>query len=237
MRLSKIGKFAESELGTVNTWNDWTLFGEPEVEHAPQMPTVEQIEAMQKQAYDEAFAQGKQQGFEEGRQQGYEAGRAEGHQDGYKVGYEEAQSLMQQKASEWQELLAALEQPFKQLDQEVEQALVDLVIAVSRQVVRREIKLEPGQIVAVLREAINALPLSDQKITITLHPEDAELVRSALKVDDSLPSWRMVEDPLLTRGGCRVATEYSSVDATLENRLTAVITQMLGGERQQDDAA
>lgn len=231
-------RFSDAELESANTWTEWAHLGEQEVSsETVLMPTVEQIEAMQKQAFDEAFEQGKQQGYEEGQKLGYEAGLVKGQEEGYQKGSAEAQQMMQSKAAEWQQLLEALAEPFKQLDANVEQALVDLVIAISRQVVRREIKMEPGQIVAVLREAINALPLSSQKITITLHPEDADLVRTALGVDDSLPSWRMLEDPLLTRGGCRVETEMSSVDATLENRLTAVITQMLGGERQQDEAS
>jgi flagellar assembly protein FliH len=44
----------------------------------------------------------------------------------------------------------------------------------------------------------------------------------------------MVEDPLITRGGCKVDTEVSYIDATVENRLAAVIATLFGGEREQD---
>jgi flagellar assembly protein FliH len=77
------------------------------------------------------------------------------------------------------------------------------------------------------------LPLASQKISLKLHPEDAELVRSAL-VLEMTPSWSLVEDPLITRGGCKVDTEVSHVDATVEHRLAAVITSILGGERERD---
>ena len=88
----------------------------------------------------------------------------------------------------------------------------------------------------MIREAIKVLPLASQKITLALHPEDAELVRSALKLDDSLPAWRLVENPLISRGGCKVETETSSIDATLENRIAAVVANVWGDERRKDDA-
>ncbi|RMG30702.1 MAG: flagellar assembly protein FliH, partial [Gammaproteobacteria bacterium] len=46
--------------------------------------------------------------------------------------------------------------------------------------------------------------------------------------------WKLVEDPTLSRGGCRVETESSRIDATVEQRLHAVLARFLGGERQGD---
>jgi flagellar assembly protein FliH len=36
------------------------------------------------------------------------------------------------------------------------------------------------------------------------------------------------------RGDCRVVTENSRVDATIENRLAAIMANTLGGEREED---
>jgi flagellar assembly protein FliH len=187
--------------------------------------TVDEIEAMQKQAYDEAFAQGKMHGF----QQGFD--------EGSKKGYEDNLHLLQNQAAILVSLLESLSEPFKRLDEEVEKELVKLVIGIATQIIRREIKLDPGQIVAVVRETLNVLPLSSQKISLKLHPEDAELMRSALALDEVSPSWSIVEEPLITRGGCEVDTEISHVDATVERRLAAVIANLLGGEREHDSAA
>jgi flagellar assembly protein FliH len=184
--------------------------------------TVDEIEAMQNQAYDEAFAQGKIQGF----QQGFD--------EGSKKGYEDNVHLLQGQAATLVSLLESLSEPFKLLDQEVENELVKLSIGIAAQIIRREIKLNPGEIIAVVREVINVLPLAAQKITLKLHPEDADLVRSVLVLDDMSPSWGLVEDPLITRGGCKVDTDVSHVDATVEHRLAAVIATLLGGEREHD---
>jgi flagellar assembly protein FliH len=198
----------------------------PEVEELENEPTpiltVDEIEAMQKQAYDEAFAQGETQGFQQG------------FVDGSKKGYEDNVHLLQSQAAMLVRLMESLSEPFKSLDQEVENELVKLAIGIAAQIIRREIKLNPGEIVAVAREAINVLPLAAQKITLRLHPEDADLVRSVLVLDEMSASWSLVEDLLITRGGCKVDTEVSHVDATIEHRLAAVIATLMGGERERD---
>ena len=241
MSSSKISKFSPAELEALNTWTDLENFGAArsenvDIEQATQVLTVEEIEAMQKQAYDEAFEQGRQQGFEQGLKQGFEQGQKEGFDAGHTKGYEESQHLLQKQVAELNGLLEALSEPFKKLDDEVENELVKLVIAIASQIIRREIKLDPGQIVGVIREAVNVLPLASQQVILNLHPEDAELVRSVLKLDENPPPWTLQENPLITRGGCMVETEVSSVDASLEKRLSAVIATLLGGERQLDQA-
>jgi flagellar assembly protein FliH len=50
-------------------------------------------------------------------------------------------------------------------------------------------------------------------------------------VADHEQSWQIVEDPAMTRGGCRVRSEQSRVDASVEARLNAVIANVLGDER------
>lgn len=240
MSSSRSPKFTAAELEALNAWTKLEQFGTArsenvEVSQATQTLTVDEIDAIQKQAYAEAFEEGQKQGFEQGHKEGFEKGQEEGHAAGHKKGYEEGQHLLQKQAADLTRLLEALNEPIKQLDQEIENELVQLALAVASQIIRREIKLHPDEIIAVVREAINVLPLSSQKITLNLHPEDAELVRNILNLDDSMPPWRLVENPLITRGGCTVETEHSSVDASLEKRLAAVIATVMGGERQQDD--
>jgi flagellar assembly protein FliH len=241
MNSSKSQEFSKAELELMRVWAVPNVLGddedviekaepEPVDDDLPPVLTLEEIETIQKQAYDEAFAQGQKEGYEHGVKQGFD----DGFSDGCKRGYEENQHILQEQADQLVLLLGALAEPFKKLDAEVEQELVTLSIGIATQIIRREIKMDPGQIIATVREAINVLPLSSQKICLYLHPEDADLVRSALSLDDMSSAWTVVEDPLLTRGGCKVDTDVSRVDATVENRLAAVIANVLGGEREQD---
>ncbi|ESS73332.1 flagellar assembly protein FliH/type III secretion system HrpE [Methyloglobulus morosus KoM1] len=230
MSSSKGIDFSESELEALNVWRlpDVPKSGEMVGNPSSSMPqlTVNEIESMQKQAYDEAFAQGKDEGFQQGFEQGLK--------DGARKGYEDNVELLNQKANEFISLMKSLSEPFKTLDEEVENELVKLTIAIATQIIRREIKLDPGQVIAAVREAINVLPLSSQKIMLYLHPEDAGLVRSVLSLDEMSTPWGITEDPLITRGGCRVDTDVSHVNATVENRLAAVVATILGGERERD---
>ena len=108
-------------------------------------------------------------------------------------------------------------------------------MGVAAQIIRREIKTDPGQVIAAVREAISILPLASQQISLHLQPEDAELVRSALALDEMSPAWKIIEEPLLTRGGCQVVTETSTIDATVENRTAAVIASVLGDQRDREE--
>ena len=242
--------FSKAELESLDLWNAQEQFGnkkkatfpgleqKSEAKSEPAGLTVNDIEAIQKQAYDEAYAEGKKAAYEEGLQQGIESGKKQGFEQGFKEGetkgYKEKIALLKEQAAEFVSLLESLSEPFKELDESIEQELLDLAIGIANQLIRREIKIDPGQIVAVIREAVNALPQASQQLTLHLHPADAELVRNTLTLDEISPPWKLLEEPLITRGGCKVETETSKIDATVENRLAAIVTNILGGERAED---
>jgi flagellar assembly protein FliH len=239
MAMSLSNDFSEAELNSLSLWelppvkdtrSHAANRGISERDTVPALPTVEEIEAMQRVAYEEASKQGWQEGYEKGLEQGRKDGFDQGRSDGFEHGRTE----LDQKVVAWRNLLDLLSEPLKSLDQQVEDELVGLAVAIARQLVRRELKTETDQIVAVIREAVQALPARARKVQISVHPDDAEFVRSTLRVDDARPRWELLEDPLLTRGGCWVETESSRIDATVENRLNQVIAAVLGGERKQD---
>jgi flagellar assembly protein FliH len=157
------------------------------------------------------------------------------HQEGYQRGHQEGLAAARGKAQKLDQLMRKLDEPFTELDQQVEQELLLLATSIARQLVRRELKTDPGQIVAVVREAMAALPVTSRNARLHLHPEDAALVREILSLEEAENPWKVVDDPVLQRGDCRVVTETSKIDATLEARLTALITSVLGGDRGHDE--
>lgn len=181
---------------------------------APSLMTAEQIERIQKQAFKEAY----DTGFKKGRQEGMVSGKSE----------------IEYKGKLLAGMLESLSSPFDQLDENVEQQLVSLSLAIARQLVRRELKADPGQVIGVVHEALKVLPVGSQDVKVCLHPEDAVLVRETILQTDSDQNWSLVDDPGLKRGDCRILTKVSQIDATLEKRLNAVVSQLLGGEREKD---
>lgn len=205
--------------GASRTYERWEL---PKVETealaAFGLLTASQLELLQRQAFDEAFRKGREAGFKQGYKEGVERGNAE----------------TDARLKQLEALLGVLARPLDTLDDEVDASLVDLTIAIARQLIRREIKASPGEIVAVAREAMRTLPLSSRNIRLHLHPEDAALVTEAMGRPMQQGAWEIVEDPALTRGGCEVETDDSRVDATVERRLAQVISNIFGGERGSD---
>jgi flagellar assembly protein FliH len=176
------------------------------------IPTARSIAALHQEAYDE--------GFELGRNRGIEEGEAE-------IG---------QQAERFERLVAALAEPFAVLDDEVVNSVADLAILIARHLVRRELKIDPGEIVAVVRDTMQHLPVAVRNPRIRMHPDDVEIVANALAIGEESRSWRLQPDPLVTRGGCIVETDSSRVDASVEARLAAIVSKMFGGEREGDRA-
>lgn len=170
--------------------------------------TAGRLEALQKEAYNEAFHKG--------------------HGDGLKAGEEE----IRERVERFDELLSALARPFDILDEQIEKQLVDLSMTVVRQLFRREIAQNPTHVIGVVREAIQLLPIACRSVQVHLHPDDAAIVRECLSPAEGEPAWVIVEDPLTNKGGCQVTTENSQIDASAETRLNTLIRRIAGDERQ-----
>jgi flagellar assembly protein FliH len=66
---------------------------------------------------------------------------------------------------------------------------------------------------------------------VHLHPEDAAVVRQNLAATENERAWGIIEDPVMARGGCQITTATSRIDARLETRLGAILSELLGTER------
>jgi len=171
--------------------------------------TAAGIEDIQKQAYDEAF------------EKGLLAGKVE----------------LAKRINELDIILGSFAEPFNNLDDEVVSDMADLVISMLRQLVRREIRTDPGQIIAIVREAVASLPTASSKVYLHLNPEDVAMVRDTLLLSDDERNWELVDDPIISRGGCLVRTEYSQVDARLETRIAKLISQVFGEDRATENTS
>ncbi|MCC6207683.1 MAG: flagellar assembly protein FliH [Gammaproteobacteria bacterium] len=176
--------------------------------------TATRIEEIQQQAYEE--------GFELGRREGLEKGAA----------------LAKEKTDRIEAVLNLLSRPLHQLDEGVVEEVTSLALTIARQIIRRELTTDPGQIVAVVQRAAAILPIASRNVRLFVNPADAETLRenlAALHGEES--GWKILEDPALARGGCRLETDHSRIDASIERQFTAIAAELLGGERQEDGDA
>ncbi|SDR88939.1 flagellar assembly protein FliH [Halopseudomonas xinjiangensis] len=186
-----------------------------EVEEAPKPFTVEELEQIREEAYNEGFAAGERDGFHSGQIKGQQ----------------EAKTRLDVRLGEIEALMSQLMEPMHEQDEQIEDMLLKLVETMVRQVIQRELLTDSSQIVRVLRGALKALPMGAGNIRIYLNPADFEAVKALRERHEE--SWRLLEDDALLPGGCRVETEHSQVDATLETRLAQIIEQLFEERREQ----
>lgn len=164
------------------------------------------------------------------RQQAFEQSYAKGYLEGMAQGQIELTGQL----AHFQSLMASLAMPIPGIDDAVVDEMVQLCMIIVKQMVRRELKISSGDVVSVIRESLSLLPIASASVTIELNPEDALMVGKSMIHPDVDSNWKIVEDPLMMRGGCRVMTNASRIDATIESRINAAITSILGDEQEAD---
>jgi flagellar assembly protein FliH len=180
----------------------------------PRVVAIADLRSKERATLEEHYAKAKTDGIA--------AGRAE---------FEARTAIVNARIASLDSILGVLGKPLAEMDAQVEKQLVTLALTVAKHLVRRELRIEPTQVVAIIRETVALLPAAARDVRVHLHPEDAALVRERLAQPQAERAWSVIEDPVMGRGGCRVTTDTALIDARLETRLGAVITQVLGTDR------
>jgi flagellar assembly protein FliH len=166
------------------------------------------------------------QALEESEARGYAAGLAKAQAES-----QMALDTLTARVTQLDCVLQLLGEPLQKLDSEVEKELLHLALAVGKQLARRELRIDPTQVIGIIRESLTQLPAAAREVRVHLHPEDAATVRERLAEPSQGRAWTIVEDPTLSRGGCVVRTDTSQIDVRLDSRISAVIANALGEER------
>lgn len=164
-----------------------------------------------------------------------EAAQREGFREGYEEGQQAARAEIARLQEKLEASLAFVANPVAQIDRQVETELLELALAVARQILRREIKTDPKHLMGLIREAIQQLPSNTQKIMIHLCPDDARVLREMLQENEHEQHWQIIDDPALKQGDCKIHTDASFVDASVDALISRLATELLGGHRDSDD--
>lgn len=202
---------------------------EPEPEPEPELPvemeevpldevqplTLEELERIRQEAYNEGFAAGEKDGFRSST---------------LKV-RQEAEAALGAKLGSLERLMRSLFDPIAEQDAQLEKSMVGLVEHITRQVIQRELVLDSSHIESVMREALKLLPLGVGNVRLYINPQDFEQVKALRERHEE--TWRIVEDASLQPGGCRVETEHSRIDATVETRISQIMAKLLDQAHEQ----
>ena len=177
--------------------------------------TLEELESIRQEAYNEGFAAGEKDGF---------------RSTTLKV-RQEAEAALSVQVASLERLMGGLFEPIAEQDSQIEKAMVALVEHIARQVIQRELVLDSSQIESVMREALKLLPLGVGNVRLYINPQDFEQVKALRERHEE--TWRIVEDAALQPGGCRVETEHSRIDATVETRISQIMAKLLDQQHEQ----
>ncbi|CAH8184767.1 MULTISPECIES: flagellar assembly protein FliH [Vibrio] len=212
-------------------------FDEPEVEEPLQL-TEEEIEQIKRGAYQDGLHQGQEAGFKQGYEKGKEEGLAAGHEEGLAQGKEEGiaegQSFIEQQVEVFVGLANQFAQPLELMNAQVEKQLVDMVLTLVKEVVHVEVQTNPQVILDTVKSSVEALPVSGHAITLKLHPEDVEIIRSAYGEKElDFRNWTLVGEPALNRADVQIEAGESSVNYRMEDRIRSVLKSFCGTNRHQ----
>ncbi len=131
----------------------------------------------------------------------------------------------------FQQLRESLAQAQSDWQRDWEDRVVHLAVAIAQRLVRGELTRQPSITQRWIREALE-LAAGCDTITLRLHPDDyasagdwRELLSREL---GHVAPTQVLPDPVIEPGGCRVDTEFGSIDQQLTHQLARIEEELIG---------
>lgn len=151
-----------------------------------------------------------------------EAAYARGYQDGQLAGVSSEAARVRGALAAIDEALVALQGEADAWVGNARENVCAIAVAVARQVIGRELALDPSQVEALVRRALGEVPV-DQPIVVRVHPDDLAVLHS-LPADEGDPvrarsDVQWVADPRVARGGCLLEGRDRIIDGRIDTAL------------------
>ncbi len=189
-----------------------------------------------KQGYDDGYNEGNtkghQEGLDQGRQEGYQEGLAQGNEDGFLQGHNEGvesgQKVVLEQVERFRYLADALANPLRQVDKDVTDEIAYIISRLVKVITKKEIAKNADFLVKSIEKAISILPNAKKGATIYLNPDDLSVVQAALGSEYMQQQhYQLVEDPALEVGDVKVSNEESLIDWRIDDRIDALLNDFL----------
>ncbi len=158
----------------------------------------------------------------------YQRGLAEG----YQAGNAQSKAALEAYRQQFSVLLESTQAQATQFDHSIGDALLNLAFALARQIVRAELAARPELVADIAQEALASLPARVTMPVLHINPADMRFVQSDNATD---AIYRVVADPGISRGGCKLVSEIGEIDATIESRWQSAL-QRLGAPSDEQNA-
>lgn len=159
--------------------------------------------------------------------------RAEGHADGLEAGLAEGRAQMAAALQALEAAHAEVVTLRETTAETVERDAVELAVQLAEKIVAGTLDADPERVLGIVRGALRRLT-ERRRVTVLVHPDDLELVRSASKGFAAelggIEHCEVQAERRLARGGAVVRTDEGQVDASIETQL-ARVRELVAGER------
>jgi flagellar assembly protein FliH len=151
----------------------------------------------------------------------YEKGFSEGERAGRETGEKMVEAVLKQYTQTLEDLKGLRRALLTGSEREV----VRLALEVAKKVVKREVCVDDELILALVKVALSRL--ADQSVmTVRVNPKDYQSIMHFRESPGHRDSWhdgiKLVEDPLITRGGCLIETDSGVIDARVEEQFREI---------------
>lgn len=146
-------------------------------------------------------------------------GFKQGHDDGYSAGESEIERLVERLRKMVEALMLRREEILK----ETEQQIVELVILMTRKVVKI---ISETQKTAIMSNILAALKKVKSRGNVILHVNLEDLKLASANADEfikrveNIQGITVVEDSTVEKGGCVVETDFGAIDARISSQLS-----------------
>ena len=176
-----------------------------------------EAEKIRKQAEDErdrVFAEARAEAVSDGREEGWKEGRAE------------AQRLIESLHT----IINASIEKRKEIIDEAETQLIDLVLLVSRKVVKVISENQKNVVINNIVQALRKLKSrGDVAIRVNLADLDltTEHVKDFMRMAENVKSITVLEDSSVDKGGAVIETDFGQIDARISSQLREIEEKIL----------
>jgi|GEM_PF-6359066 len=214
--------------------------GKPQ-ENTPKAESVEVIEDVEIESIDkkseiisaEELAKITDQAEKEGYQSGFDKGFADGQKEGLAAGLSDAKQAIVDQSQRLQHIIDVLLNPIENEKKQIEQILVDMTCRLTETLLERELKTDSSIITKHIDSVLSLLPQTIPRFTLFLNPDDIALVEAHLEKTiladsaDGSVQYQLKADDTLLQGGCRLESNQTSVDASMEAKLANLLSSFV----------
>lgn len=167
---------------------------------------------------------------QQGREEGYAEGFASGHAQATLEGQQRLDAYIATQGRDVAQHFAQLfEQARTQLaaqEQDIAKGVLEMACELARQVLRKELSVNPNLLQPVIRDALGMLTLDNRAAVVRLNPVDADVLAGTVREDFGGLALTLVPDTAVTQGGCLVECAGAVVDGTVERRWQRAVASL-----------